>query len=297
MKRVLILGATGMLGSAVYGVLKDKYDLVLAVHSPDKIRMLDQAYGGTSKHKVVHFDAAALYEDYAAKKGWPGEYLAAFLQKVGEIDHVINAIGVTIPFALRDPALTFFLNGALPHALAQTFGEKLIHITTDCVYSGKKGFPYDENSAKSPVDIYGLSKSLGEPAECLTLRTSIIGRELGGFTGLLEWFLQQEGKTINGFTDHYWNGITTQQFGKLCYQIMDSPNRFPRRGLFHVFSSVVSKYEMLNAFQRRFGVQCTIRPDSENKLNRTLTTVRELNGMLKIPSFEDMLAELRLERQ
>ncbi len=293
MKKVLLLGATGMLGSAVYGALKENYKVVLAVRNLDKVKLLDRVYGGTTRHTVVPFDAAAMCQDHAAKKGFPGEYLAEFLRRIGEVDHVINAIGVTIPFALRDPTITFFINGALPHILARTFGEKLIHITTDCVYSGTHGFPYDENSPRSPTDVYGLSKSLGEPAECLTIRTSIIGRELGGFTGLLEWFLQQEGKTINGFTEHYWNGITTQQFGKLCHQIMDSPNRFPRRGLFHVFSSVVSKYEMLKTFQRRFGVRCTIRPYSENKLNRTLTTVRELNGMLKIPSLEEMLAELQ----
>jgi len=282
-----------MLGSAVYGVLKDNYKLVLAVRNPDKMKLLDRVYGGTTRHAVVPFDAAAIYQDYAAKKGFPGECLAEFLGRTGEVDYVINALGVTIPFALRDPTITFFVNGALPHILSRTFGEKLMHITTDCVYSGTHDFPYDESSPRSPTDVYGLSKSLGEPDECLTIRTSIIGRELGGFTGLLEWFLHQEGKTISGFTEHYWNGITTQQFGKLCHQIMDSPNRFPRRGLFHVFSTVVSKFEMLKAFQRRFGVDCTILPDSKNKLNRTLTTMRELNGMLKIPNFEEMLTELR----
>ncbi len=292
MKRVLLLGATGMLGSAVYGVLKDKYRLLLAARNPEKIALLDRAYGGTRKHTVVPFDAAAMYKDYAAKKGFSGEYLAEFLRRVGEVDHVINAVGVTIPFALRDPAQTLFVNGALPHILARAFGERLIHITTDCVYSGTDGFPYDENSPKSPVDVYGLSKSLGEPTECLTIRTSIIGRELDGFTGLLEWFLRQEGNTITGFAEHYWNGITTQQFGELCHQMMHSPNHFSRRGIYHVYSTVVSKYQMLLAFQRKYGVRCTILPDHNHKLNRTLTTVKELTARLKTPSFEEMLDAL-----
>jgi dTDP-4-dehydrorhamnose reductase len=289
MKKVLLLGATGMLGSAVYGVLNHKYDLVLGIRNVEKAALLKERFGEADGAKIVPFDAAQIYQEHAAKKGFPSEYLAQFLQQVGEVDHVINAIGVTIPFALRDPAITFFVNGALPHILAERFGEKLIHITTDCVYNGKDSFPYDENSPKSPTDLYGLSKSMGEPASCLTIRTSIIGRELDGFTGLLEWFLHQRGKTITGFAEHYWNGITTQQFGKLCDQIMESPEIYPRRGVYHVYSTVVSKYEMLLAFQRKFRVPCTIKADTENKLNRTMTTVKELNPMLHMPSFDEML--------
>ena len=293
MKRVLLLGATGMLGSAVYDVLKDKFSLVLAVRNTERLNLLERAYGGTSSHLIAPFDAAAVFHDQVNKRGYPGPYFTEFLRRVGEVDHVINAVGVTIPFALREPALTFFVNSALPHLLARVFGERLIHITTDCVYSGKSGYPYDENSPKSPGDIYGVSKSLGEPTECLTIRTSIIGRELDGFTGLLEWFLRQHGKEITGFAEHYWNGITTQQFGELCHRILQSPNRFPCRGVYHVFSIVVSKYEMLLAFQRKYGVRCTIRPDYTNKLNRALNTVKELNGMLQIPSFQEMVETLR----
>lgn len=292
MKRVLLLGATGMLGSAVYGVLKDKYDLILGVRTVDKVALLEKVYGETSRHSVLPFDAAQIYKDYERKKGFPGESLQEFLRRIGEVDHVVNAVGVTIPFALCNPALTFFINGALPHILVRVFGEKLIHITTDCVYSGTDGYPYDEKSFASPVDIYGLSKSLGEPTRCLTIRTSVIGRELDGNTGLLEWFRQQEGKTITGFAEHYWNGITACQFGKVCDQIMESPNNFPRSGIFHIFSTAVSKYEMLLAFQRKYKVGCTIRADYEKKLNRTLTTAKNLSGALKIPSFHDMLEAL-----
>jgi dTDP-4-dehydrorhamnose reductase len=289
MKKVLLLGATGMLGSAVYSVLNRKYDLTLGIRSAEKAALLKKSFGASERTKIVSFDAAGLYQEYAAKRGFPSEYLGQFLQQVGEVDRVINAVGVTIPFALRDPAMTFFVNGALPHILAERFGEKLIHITTDCVYNGKESYPYDENSPKTPTDLYGLSKSMGEPASCLTIRTSIIGRELAGYTGLLEWFLQQRGKTITGFAEHYWNGITTQQFGKLCDQIMESPEIYPRRGVYHVYSTVVSKYEMLVAFQRKFSVPCTIKADTENKLNRTMTTVKELNPMLHMPSFNEML--------
>jgi dTDP-4-dehydrorhamnose reductase len=291
-KKVLLLGATGMLGSAVYGVLKGKYDLILGVRNLNKVALLERAYGNTGEHVVVPFDAAALYQEYLCKKAYPGAYLSSFLEKIGNVDFVVNAIGVTIPFSLCDPSLTLFINGALPHILVRTFGDRLIHITTDCVYSGMEGFPYDENSPKSPTDIYGLSKSLGEPAECLTIRTSIIGRELDGFTGLLEWFRQQEKKRIIGFVNHRWNGITTKQFGELCDQIMQEPARLMRPGVFHVFSTSVSKYEMLLTFQQKFGIDCTIVPDMNQRLDRTLTTLKDLNDVLQVPSFIEMLNSL-----
>ena len=288
-KRVLILGATGMLGSAVYDFLKDKYNLILAVRNRDKVGLLEKAYGGTQNHQIVDFDAIKVYEDFLNKKGYPGEYLSDFLNKVGDIDYAINAVGITIPFSLKNPTSTLFINGALPHILVQKFGEKLIHITTDCIYNGQEGFPYDENSPKTPVDLYGKSKSLGEPENCLTLRTSIIGRELEPSGNLLEWFLQQDGKEINGFSRHFWNGITAKQFAKVCDQIISQPEKYPQTGIYHIFSNPVSKYEMLLKFKEKFGVNCKINEDSVPELNRVLTTVKELNGILNIPSFDEMI--------
>lgn len=293
MKRVLILGATGMLGSAIYSVLKKDFELVLAVRNRDKVRLLEQRYGDTAKHRVEVLDCMRLYAEYAEKKGHSSAYLQDFLATVGDVDHAINAIGVTIPFALQDPAMTFFVNGALPHVLARVLGPRLIHITTDCVYSGKRGFPYDECSTKNPVDLYGLSKSLGEPIDCLTIRTSIIGRELDGFTGLLEWFLARNGNDVTGFGEHYWNGITTQEFGEICRKIMLEPEKYPRIGLFHVFSTVVSKYDMLEAFKKKYRLTTTIRRDNSAKLNRTLTSVRALNSLLGVPSFSEMVEAMQ----
>ena len=281
-----------MLGSAVYGVLKDKYDLALTVRNKDKIKLLEEAYGGTSNHKVYEFDAEKVYNDFVSKKGNPGEYLSSFLNDVGEVDYVINSIGITIPFAMENAALTFFINGALPHILANIFGDRLIHITTDCVYNGKEGFPYDENSLKTPVDIYGLSKSLGEPQNCLTIRTSIIGKELESFTGLLEWFLHQPNKEVNGFTEHYWNGVTTKQFGKICDQIMSDRGRYPKTGVYHVFSTTVSKYEMLQKFKKKYNLDVQVNEEKENKLNRSLSTVKNLNELLEVHSFDEMISDL-----
>ena len=281
-----------MLGSAIYDVFKDKYKLILTVRDSAKIVLLEKAYGDTSQHQVELFDAQKVFDDFVVKKGYPGEYLDDFIKRVGAVDYVLNAIGVCIPYAMENPVLTYFINSSLPHILALKFGTKLIHITTDCVYNGTEGFPYDENSPKTPMDIYGASKSLGEPKTCLTIRTSIIGKELEGFTGFLEWFRQQEGKAINGFSGHFWNGITTKQYAKICDQIIQKPENFPVSGLYHVFSTTVSKLQMLKTLQKKFAINCTINENPDPRLNRTLATVKTLNQQLSIPTFEQMVREL-----
>jgi dTDP-4-dehydrorhamnose reductase len=292
-KRVLILGATGMLGSAVYGVLKDRYNLILTVRDRSRLDLLWRRYGASDAH-VLDFDAERLYESYLEGRGYPGDYLQSFLDEVGSVDYVINAIGITIPSALKNPALTLFINGALPNILARVFGEKLIHITTDCAFNGKEGFPYNEQSPKTPVDLYGLSKVLGEPAGCLVLRTSLVGPPLDddGDGGLIAWFLKQKGKVIHGFAEHFWNGITTKQFGLICDKIMSNPGKFPRTGLYHIFSNKVSKYDMLVAFKQKFNIDCEIIPNHETKLNRTLSTIYDFNEKLGIPPFSEMIREL-----
>ncbi|MDD5639176.1 MAG: NAD-dependent dehydratase, partial [Candidatus Pacebacteria bacterium] len=125
-----------------------------------------------------------------------------------------------------------------------------------------------------------------------TIRTSIIGRELEGFTGLLEWFLNQKEKSITGFANHFWNGITTEQFGKICDKIISHPEKYPKTGLYHVFSTTVSKYEMLLKFKEKYNIGCEIKKDEEQKLNRTLSTIYDFNEKLNIPSFDQMMEEL-----
>lgn len=291
-KTVAILGATGMLGNALYAYLKDRYDLVLVVRDRANLALLEEAYGGTGACRVVEFDAAQSYRDFIDRKGSLHSSFDLLIKDLGDVDYVINAIGMVIAPAAADPTMAFFVNGALPHLLARDLGPRLIHITTDCAFNGRVGFPYDERSRKTPNDIYGLSKSLGEPETCLTLRTSIIGRELHGMTGLLEWFLAQRGKTVRGFAEHYWNGITTTQFAKICDEIMSHPKQYPSTGLFHIFSNPVSKYEMLAAFNKKFSVGAEVVPNHTERLNRTLATIHPLNGLLRIPPFERMLEEL-----
>lgn len=294
-KTIAITAPTGMLGSMVYNVLKDRYTLVLIFRDEEKLKVLDAAYGGVSSHKKVYFDLMDLAQDYMT--GFPtatiGPKMREFREAVGEVDAFINCAGIIKPYSTKDPMTTLFINGALPHILSMTYRERLIQITTDCTYNGLEGAPYDERSLKTPNDLYGLSKSLGEPAlYSLALRTSIIGPEIAGFVSLISWFRAQEGKTIKGFTNHFWNGITTREFGNICGKIIENRNAYPQTGLFHIFSTDVSKYDMLLKCKEKYKVNVTIEPVEAPPVDRRLATVYDLCARLQIPSFDNMLQEL-----
>lgn len=293
-KTVAILGPTGMLGSMVYNVLKEKYNLILVLRNKEEIPKLESLYGQTSKHRVYEFDFNWIYQDYL--KGFKdltrSPNFQNFLNNVGQVDALINCVGIIIPHSLKDPVNTLFINSALPHILSSVFKDKMIHPTTDCVFNGLAGFPYDESSPHSPTDLYGLSKSLGEPKDCLTLRTSFVGPEVTGFVSLLEWFKKQSGQTIKGFRQHFWNGITTKEFGKICDKIIENREQYPQNSLFHIFSDTLSKYDMLLKFREKYNIDCEIIPDDSTGVNRTLATIRELKPQLQIPSFDEMLKEL-----
>jgi len=295
MKTVAIIAPTGMLGSAVYAQLKDYYKLVLVLRDPKKLEELDRHYGGVSTHQSVVIDSDAIYQDYLH-----GFYTAVvsssvkkLLDAIGPVDAVINCAGITNRYSAQKPLEAMFINGALPHIFSYHYGSKLIHITTDCVYDGIKGAPYDETSPPNPTDIYGISKLLGEPKDhSLVFRTSIIGPEISGFVSLLEWVKQQEGKTIKGFTNHLWNGITTKEFGNICDKIISNRDAFPKSGLFHIFSNDVTKYEMVMKIKEKFGVNVNIGPEESSPIDRRLGSIHDLCKKLKIPSFVEMVQQL-----
>ena len=295
MSRIAIFGPTGMLGNAVYGVLGKQHELILLSRDQEKLTLLDEAYGGVAKHRFVRFDVAELYQDYL--DGFSTLHQSpkarALFEAIGDVDGIVNAVGVIKPYSTKDPAMTLFINGAFPHILAAQYGSKLIQITTDCAYSGLEGAPYTEESPKSPNDLYGLSKALGEPLErSLVLRTSIIGPELHSKVSLIEWFKKQEGATIKGFTNHFWNGITTKQFGKICNTIISDRKAWPMTGLYHIFSNDVSKFDMVQTFKKKYGINVTIEAATPDPVDRRLGTVKDLCKKLQIPTFQEMLADL-----
>src|SRR3989344_419651 len=295
-KIVAILAPTGMLGSMVYKELKDTYRLVLVYRDAKKLTTLNRAYGDVRDHKRIRFDLTSLYSDYT--NGFPnaniGPQAKKLVSAIGFVDAMINCAGITKPHSIKNPTVTMFINGVLPHILSAVYGQNLIQITTDCAFSGVSGAPYDEDTHKTPTDLYGLSKSIGEPGTTsLVLRTSIIGPEIEGHTMLLDWFRNHEGNTIQGFTNHLWNGITTKEFARICDRVIRKKNKYPKTGLFHIFSTPISKYDMLVAFKRKFGINVTIQPaKAPVGIDRRLKTHYPLCGTLHIPGFSKMLTAL-----
>ncbi len=182
-------------------------------------------------------------------------------------------------------------------------GTKLIQIATDCVYDGVSG-NYTENSAHNPLDVYGKTKSLGE-IHCdntLNLRCSIIGREKKNYLSLLEWFLNQnKSAKVNGYKNHFWNGVTTRAFAKICLGIINNNVWFS--GFQHIApKDTVTKAQMLHIFKKVFN-RSDIEIEDINApvaINRTLSTVhKDKNEMLwknagytVIPTVEEMIQEI-----
>ncbi len=293
-KRIAIIGSTGMLGSMMYKCFREKYSLVIVYKDKAKLKKLEDAYGSTKGHTLVQLDIQELAKDFLT--GFPkfSHSLTSKLKiQIGTVDKVINCAGIIKPHALRNPQLTYFVNSAFPHLLSGLYGEKLIQITTDCVFDGLHGAPYDEDSVHTPNDLYGLTKSLGEPSmNSLVLRTSIIGPEINGGVSLLEWFLEQEGQ-VNGYINHKWNGITTKEFAKICDKIISYETKFPKIGLYHIFGSDITKYEMLIKFKERYNLPVKVkRVKADYSIDRRLVSKFNLSKKLSIPDLDQMLADL-----
>jgi dTDP-4-dehydrorhamnose reductase len=274
--KILILGADGMLGHMAEKYFKSEgYDVISTtrgVLSPGKISL------NLSSHK---FYLEAIITD-CLSYGWTPDY-------------IINCIGIIKPYSEKNIEETIFVNSMFPHILARQakeLGIKVFHITTDCVYSGLKG-SYSEADKFDPLDIYGKSKSLGEPKDCFVLRTSIIGPETKGKLSLLEWFFQQEGKEISGFSNHFWNGITTLECSKVIDQIIKG--NLYEHGTKHIFSSTVSKFEMLNIFKSIYSRDIKIKDTKANEFcDRTLSTInKSFLEKINIQNFENMIIELK----
>ncbi len=212
---------------------------------------------------------------------------------------VVNCIGIVKQdAAAKDPLTSIFVNALLPHRLAElcrATGIRLIHISTDCVFSGRKG-NYSEDDVPDAEDIYGRTKLLGEVTngDCLTLRTSMVGRELNGSHGLLEWFLGQQGKSVRGYKRAIFSGFTTKALAEIIAGIIvDHPNL---RGLWHVASDPISKFDLLTLIRETFGLKIRIEPEQEFECDRSLNgdRFRQATGF-RPTAWPDMIAQMRLD--
>jgi dTDP-4-dehydrorhamnose reductase len=209
---------------------------------------------------------------------------------------VVNAVGVVKQRPDGKAAIpSLEINALLPHRLAllcKPAGVRLIHMSTDCVFSGSKG-NYSEQDTPDADDLYGRSKLLGEVDEpgCLTLRTSIIGRELSRKTGLLEWFLSQRGGVVKGFRKAIFSGFTTSEIARIIEGLLTG---FPRaEGLYHVSAAAISKHDLLHKINAALGLGVTIRPDDEFHCDRSLDSTRFRREFgYAPPSWDEMVAEL-----
>lgn len=188
---------------------------------------------------------------------------------------VINAVGIIkqLPSS-KDVIKTLLTNSIFPHQLAEICAEEnryLINISTDCVFDGAKG-NYKEEDISNASDLYGRSKSLGEVnnQRCLTIRTSIIGRELFTKNSLVEWFLSNEGARIKGFVNAIYSGFPTIILAEIISELLRHQNFL--EGLYHVSSEPINKYELLKLLKKAFQIKVEIEPFEEFKIDRSLNS-------------------------
>ena len=295
MKKILILGATGMLGVSVLEVFSKDNSLQIFASARSE-NLFDKSYQNVN------------WKIFDAESSNNKEHLRNTLANA---DYVINCIGIIKPYAKDDNPQhikrAILVNSLFPQILSELSQElnfKVIQIATDCVYSGFKGL-YNENDKHDALDVYGKTKSLGEAVgnkNFYNLRCSIIGKEKKSFVSLLEWFLSQnKGTTLNGFTNHNWNGVTTHHFGKICLGIIKNNLELP--SLQHIVpQNILTKYQMLKVFAQNFNRQdLTINAiEAKDRIDRTVSTLNtQLNqkiwhsaGYQTPPTIEQMIAEI-----
>ncbi len=208
---------------------------------------------------------------------------------------VLNCVGLVKQLeAAKDPRLSIRVNSLFPHelaALCTELGAKLITLSTDCVFSGKRG-GYSEDDTPDPVDLYGASKLLGEVAYDghLTVRSSIVGRQLRGATGLFEWFFSQRGGKVKGFTGAIYSGLTTAALCRVLSAVLAEHSDLG--GIWHIASTPIDKYELLSRANRLAGLGIGIDPDDTFQCDRSLDGSRfERETGIRVPSWDAMLEE------
>ncbi len=260
--RALILGATGMLGHKLVQVLGEDLEVFAAIQQP--FRNVAELGIFAESRTIPGFDArreAPIRE--AIERSLP--------------DVVINAVGMVKQRPDSEDVLqTVTLNTILPHMcakLATDYGFRFITISTDCVFNGRKG-NYSEDDEPDAEDLYGQSKHWGEVdhESCLTLRTSIIGRELSRSQGLIEWFLGHRKKTVRGFSSAIFSGFPTLIFADIIGDLIKRHANLS--GVYHVSSDPISKFDLLCMVNNAFAAEVEIEASNELRIDRSLDSSR-----------------------
>lgn len=280
--KVLILGGSGMLGHRLWMNLRQEHETWVTIRgNADELPNVKEF-----PREFIRTNVDALNFDQVTRA------LASI-----QPDLVINCIGLIkqMGHLAKDPLFSISLNAMLPHRISmicRVAKIRMIHISTDCVFSGKKG-SYTEDDQSDAEDIYGRTKFLGEVSysHCVTLRTSIIGRELKNKLGLIEWFLAQKGP-INGYKRAIYSGFTTDELSRIIMQyVIPDPSL---SGVYQVSSDPISKYELLQLAKRSYRMDnITINPDDDFFCDRSLNSerFRRQTGYTP-PSWQSMIDEL-----
>ncbi len=279
--KALILGGSGMLGHKLWQVLAPQLDAYVtfreAFPTYEKVGLFDPSHSRC----LVSVDDIRSVENVIEE-----------LQP----EVVINCIGIVKQSdEVRDPITSIKVNSLFPHQVARICRKtqrRLIHISTDCVFSGRKG-NYTEEDLADADDTYGRTKCLGEVGSkgCMTIRTSIIGRELQRSYGLIEWFLSQSGMSVYGWKRAIFSGLTTIEIARVVARVVqDHPEL---EGVWHVASNPISKFDLLSLVKAVYDLDVEIIPDYEEVIDRSLNADRfqKATGYAP-PTWQDMIEEM-----
>ena len=252
-----------------------------------------------AKYLSQHFKIVEVNRELLDASNARKDYVETMLKIRGveEGDVIINCMGTIKPRVDELGDLNAILvNSVFPRLLADAAEKnnwRLIHPTTDCVYSGNKG-SYDENDKYDVNDVYGMSKAMGEPKNCTVIRTSIIGEEVGQGRSLVEWVKSSSGNTVFGFTNHFWNGVTCLQFAKICEHIINTGNFW--NGTKHLHSNTMTKKELLETISDIYNLNVNVTTkETPITCDRSLSTIYKENLVsFKIPSLKEQIIDMKL---
>lgn len=283
--KILILGAAGMLGNAAYR---------LFATSPG-FEVVGTIRAGAPAGLIQSSTARLLGGINATDQD-------GLVRVIGETrpDVVINCIGVVKQLsAAKDSLVSITLNSLLPHRLAElcaAAGARLVHVSTDCVFDGRRG-DYKETDLSNAEDLYGKSKFLGEVdyPNAITLRTSIIGHELNSAHSLVDWFLSQPGPTVKGYRKAIYTGLPTVELARVIRDVVVP--RPEMRGLWHVAADKINKFELLKLVAQEYGKTIEITPDDAVAIDRSMDGSRfqAATGYVA-PAWPELIARMRAAR-
>lgn len=281
--RVLILGGDGLLGHALAQQLRSAHDITIALHRTR------ETYLGVPLPQVAHIEYGVDVRDTVA--------LTRVIAKAAP-QAVINGVGLVKRDGAGEPAAEIELNALFPHRLAGACahaGARMLHFSTDCVFSGRKG-RYSEADQPDEPGLHGRCKALGEviASHCIVVRTSVIGLELSCKRSLIEWYLAQRG-SIRGYSKAIYSGFTTFEMARIVDLLL---TRHPAlHGVWHVASAPISKFDLLRGLHQRLGrTDVQIDPWNEFVCDRSLDGSRFARlTQYRAPTWEHMLDGLAAE--